>query len=99
MMWRRLHADGTDWEARIVARTEIGPAGAPDERSEVIEFHALDGMHPPRRIAVRQTSLAAMEESELRNAYRSARPIGGDYYGRPGKWMNDTRSAELDDAA
>lgn len=89
-MWRRLHADGTDWEVRIVARVERGPAGSPDERSHLIEFRALDGLRPPRRIAVHAPSLAELDDAELRAAYRQARPIGGDYYGRPGKRMGDT---------
>jgi hypothetical protein len=30
-----------------------------------------------------------MDEAALKSAYLRARPIGGDYYGRPGKRMSD----------
>lgn len=93
-MWRRLQADGVDWEVRTIARAERGPVGAPEERSELLEFRPLDGLRPPRRVAIHEASLAAMDEAALRAAFRKARPIGGDHYGRPGKRMSDTGPEE-----
>lgn len=87
-MWRRLREDGADWEVRVLAREdETAPGEAP---SEILEFRPLDGLRSPRRLVVPADSLAGMDDAALRMAYRRARPIGGDYYGRPGKWMNDT---------
>ncbi|MBI4409991.1 MAG: hypothetical protein HY561_09810 [Gemmatimonadetes bacterium] len=81
-MWRRICADGCEWEVRVLPRES--PAGL-----EILEFRALDGLRPPRRLAVPLGLLERMDELALAVAYRQARPIGGDYYGRPGKRMPD----------
>lgn len=88
--WRRLEADGAEWEARLVASEEAaGTAG--EAGDEILEFRCLDGTRPPRRLAVTEGALALMDDAGLRAAYRKARPIGADYYGRPGKAMPDAR--------
>lgn len=88
MEWRRLDADGAQWEARVVASEEVARSG--EERpDEILEFRCLDGTRPPRRLAVGSGTLAGLDEPGLLAAYRKARPIGGDYYGRPGKVMTD----------
>lgn len=87
-MWQRIIADGSEWEVRIVAREDgVRTGGRP--AGEILEFRPLDGQRPPRRIAVPADALDAMDDAALRSAYRQARPIGGDHYGRPGKWMPD----------
>jgi hypothetical protein len=40
-------------------------------------------------VAIPKGSLANMDDAALKSAYTRARPIGGDYYGRPGKRMSD----------
>lgn len=80
MIWRRLQAEGCDWEVRAVG---MGP------EEEFLEFRCPDGNHPPRRVAIMPGALAAMNETELRSAFQHALPIGGDHYGRPGKVMSD----------
>ena len=88
-MWRRIDADGCEWEvSATAATTELGHEGRPDAE-EILEFRALDGVRPPRRLVVAAGALATMDEDALLSAYRQARPIGGDFYGRPGKRMGD----------
>lgn len=84
--WKRLHEDGAEWEARVVAG---GGAANPDATGDdILEFVCLDGTRKPRRVAL-EGPVTEMGEAELRRAYRRARPIGGDHYGRPGKPMQD----------
>ncbi len=79
MLWRTLHADDCDWEVGVVS----------SEDEEIIEFRPTLPTRPPRRLAVAKGSLEAMDDDALKSAYTRARPIGGDYYGRPGKRMSD----------
>ncbi|MGH7477487.1 MAG: hypothetical protein ACRELD_14570 [Longimicrobiales bacterium] len=88
--WRTLSAEGCDWEVRTV-HGEIDPGQATSAESEILEFRATNGLRPPRRLAVRRGALAQMDEAALQKACRQARPIGGDYYGRPGKHMPDMK--------
>lgn len=87
--WRRIHEDGAEWEARAVMepRRETGPHRA--DTGEVLEFVCVDGSRGARRLAVPAGSLGSMDDEALYRAFRRARPIGGDYYGRPGKRMAD----------
>lgn len=87
-MWRKLEADGCEWEVRSVSRTEEED---PSVHGEILEFRPLDHLRPPRQLAVGPGALAGMDEAALRAAFRKARPVGGDYYGRPGKRMSDSR--------
>ena len=82
--WRRIKADGVEWEVRIIS--ESGSA----ER-DIIEFRPLDGSAQPRRTAVERNQLSLLTEEDLAAVYRRAAPIAGDHYGRPGKPMNDAR--------
>ncbi|HUF11845.1 MAG TPA: hypothetical protein VMN78_01950 [Longimicrobiales bacterium] len=84
--WRRIKADGTEWEVRIISE----PGGEGAER-EIIEFRALDGSSQPRRTAVPRDTLSDLSDDDLAAVYRRAAPIAGDHYGRPGKPMNDAR--------
>lgn len=86
--WRRIEEDGAEWEARLVASPDQrgGDAEAGDE---MLEFVCVDGSRRPRRVLVSRDSDTALDENELRRAYRRSRPIGGDHYGRPGKPTND----------
>lgn len=61
-----------------------------DRAEEVVEFICVEGTRKPRRLAVARGSVSDMDEAALRRAYRQARPIGGDHYGRPGKPPGDT---------
>jgi hypothetical protein len=79
MLWRTLHADDCDWE--------VGVISSGDE--EIIEFRPKQNTRPPRRLAVAKGALDSMDDNALKSAYTRARPIGGDYYGRPGKRMSD----------
>ncbi len=74
---------------RALAR-EDPSAGADGNDDDVLEFRCGDGLRPPRRIAVSSGALPRMSDVELHAAYRRARPIGGDHYGRPGKRMLDS---------
>ncbi|HUG41870.1 MAG TPA: hypothetical protein VMM12_15380 [Longimicrobiales bacterium] len=86
--WPRIHEDGAEWEARVVAGPQQSdPMASGDD--ETLEFVCLDGTRGVRRIAVAAGSVGDMDELALRRAYLRARPIGGDHYGRPGKRMND----------
>ena len=79
MLWRTLHADGIEWEVGVVSV----------EDEEMLEFRPKEATRPPRRLAIEKGSLDSMDDAALRSAYTRARPIGGDYYGRPGKRMSD----------
>jgi hypothetical protein len=83
--WPRFEADGAEWEARMVSADEQSDTARDDE---VIEFVCVDGSRKARRV-VGAGSVADLDEDGLRRAYRSARPIGGDHYGRPGKPARD----------
>lgn len=87
--WRRIEEDGREWEARVVAGPQQSDPGQQGD-DETLEFVPVDGSAQPRRLAVPAGSVAEMDDQALRRAYRQARPIGGDHYGRPGKRMNDT---------
>ena len=82
-LWPKIEADGCTWEVRVVSGTDSY------EENEIIEFTVSDGTKPVRRLAIPRGESAEMGESALQNAYRQSRPIGGDYYGRPGKKMPD----------
>lgn len=84
--WRRIEADGKEWEARIISEAE----GGSGER-DIIEFRALDGSAQPRRTAVEKNQLDELSDADLAAVYRRAAPIQGDHYGRPGKQMRDAR--------
>lgn len=87
--WKRFEEDGAEWEARVIASEDTSRSGD-HQPDEILEFRCLDGTRPPRRLAVDRVSVDTMDEAALRAAYRKARPIGGDFYGRPGKRMTDT---------
>ena len=82
-MWRRIQAEGCEWEVR--ATSEAPEAGS----EEILEFRPLDDVRPPRRFMVPSGTLSTMDETALQAAFRQARPIGADFYGRPGKRMGD----------
>lgn len=84
MDWRRIHAEGCEWEVRVIAGVE-SVAG-----EDILEFRALDAARPPRRLAVEPGAVEQMDEAGLHAAHRKARPIGADHYGRAGKQMPDT---------
>jgi hypothetical protein len=79
MIWRTLHADDCEWEVGVVS----------SETEEIIEFRPREATRPPRRLAIAKGSFDSMDDAALMSAYTRARPIGGDYYGRPGKRMSD----------
>ena len=84
--WRRIKADGVEWEVRIIS--EAGTAA--DER-DIIEFRPVDGVGQPRRTGVQRNQLDSLSEDDLAAVYRRAAPIAADHYGRPGKQMPDAR--------
>ena len=84
--WRRIKADGTEWEVRIIS--EPGSGG---EDRDIIEFRPVSGSAQPRRTAVERNQLDELTDDELAAVYRRAAPIAGDHYGRPGKPMPDAR--------
>jgi hypothetical protein len=86
-MWRTIDADGCVWEVRAVQNPDLGTRAG----QELLEFRPRDGNRPPRRVVADRSRLEEMDDAELRSAYMQARPIGGDYYGRPGKRMPDAR--------
>ncbi len=88
MMWRRFAAEGVEWEVRVTPGSPDA-ADAGGGSNEVLEFQSSDRNRPPRRLVVDAGALGEMDEPELRSALRQARPIGGDFYGRPGKRMGD----------
>lgn len=79
MLWRTLQADGCEWEVSVVS----------SEDEEIIEFWPKQPTRPARRLAIDKGALDNMDDDALRSAYTRARPIGGDFYGRPGKRMSD----------
>lgn len=83
MAWRRMNAEGMDWEVRAIAREES--SGGED----ILEFQPLEPRLPIRRLAVPADSLESMDDTALRAAFARARPIGAEHYGRPGKSMPD----------
>lgn len=84
-MWRRIQVEGVEWEVRVVTE----PAGGDAGDREILEFRPVSGAAQPRRVAVERDSLDGLDETALERLHRSARPIGGDHYGRPGKSMDD----------
>lgn len=91
-MWQRFMAEGTEWEVRVVPEpADTRPTG--EEPTEVLEFRSSDPNRPPRRLHVSPAQARDMDEAHLRNALRQARPIGGDFYGRPGKRMPDVQES------
>ena len=82
--WRRLEADGAEWEVRVVPGSD-GREASQDPDQEVIEFVCVDGSRRARQVAVAADTVGGMDDGTLRSAFRRARPIGGDHYGRPGK--------------
>jgi len=87
--WRRIRADGVEWEVRVLANVAGLPDSPTSRGAEVLEFRSDEALRPPRRVAVAEGSLPRMTDRELRAAFRLARPTGGDHYGRPGKRMGD----------
>lgn len=85
--WRRIEEDGAEWEVRVVPGSERSDE---DGEGEVVEFVCVDGSRKARRLAVSRGSIREMDDAALHRAYRQARPIGGDHYGRPGKRAGDT---------
>jgi hypothetical protein len=85
MKFLTLEADGCTWDVRVVS------AQGEDPNTEVLEFDPREAIRPPRRLVIARGALPKMTEAELRTAYLQARPIGADFYGRPGKKMPDTR--------
>lgn len=90
--WRRLHEDGAEWEVRVVPGSERTDAS--DREGEVVEFVCVEGTRKSRQLAVARGSVTDMDDAALRRAYRQARPIGGDHYGRPGKPPSDALSSD-----
>lgn len=88
-MWRSFEAEGTSWEVSSAPADAAGAVARPDRDRELLEFRSSDPNRPARRLLVDAGSFATMDEGALRRALRQARPIGGDFYGRPGKRMND----------
>jgi hypothetical protein len=86
MEWKHITVDGVQWEVRAVS-SELPGGGNGDE--ELLEFRSREATMPPRRVTIRRGALAGISEDDLRSAFLQARPIGGDYYGRPGKRMPD----------
>lgn len=83
-MWPRIHAEGTDWEVRVIAgESERAVQG------EIIEFVPSEPTMPARRLAIQAGAIDTADDYALRSAFVQARPIGGDFYGRPGKRMSD----------
>lgn len=88
-MWRRMTADGCEWDVRVLAdEVDHGPVGRTEPR-EILEFRPLDGLRPPRRFATPPGALEHMDDAALDAVFRQALPIGADHYGRPGKRMPD----------
>lgn len=84
MIWRTIEADGCTWEVRVIS------AQGEDPRTEVLEFVPREPIRPPRRLVIERGVLPNMKDDELRAAYLKSRPIGADFYGRPGKRMSDS---------
>ncbi len=89
MMWRRFEAEGTSWEVSASPADADGAEARPDRDRELLEFRSTDRNRPARRLLVNAGQLERMDDQALRHALRKARPIGADFYGRPGKRMSD----------
>lgn len=87
--WRRIHAEGAEWEVRVVSAPDAESTGS---GPEILEFRPVGGTSQPRRVSVERGALDSMDDEALMRLHRRARPIGGDHYGRPGKTMDDVRS-------
>ena len=85
MTWRRMKAEGMEWEVRAVARD------ATSGGEDMLEFQPLEQRLPIRRLAVPAGTLESMDDDALQAAFVKARPIGAEYYGRPGKTMPDMK--------
>lgn len=83
--WKTFEAEGSTWQVRLVTN----PAFGLEDGQTVLEFQATGGTLPPRRVVVDHVSLEDLDDAALRSAFQKARPIGGDFYGRPGKKMTD----------
>lgn len=88
MSWRRLSADGCDWEVRVIAEQAEHEAREP-RGEDIVEFRPVGVIRPPRRTTAPAGAVDGMSEQQLLATYRRALPIGGDHYGRPGKHMPD----------
>ena len=86
MQWKQITVDDQVWEVRAVSN-ELPGGQQGDE--ELLEFRSREATMPPRRVTIRTGSLDGLTEAELKSAFTRARPIGGDFYGRPGKRMPD----------
>jgi hypothetical protein len=87
--WRRIRADGAEWEARVIAGPR--PTSPPSDADlDLLEFVCLDGSRKSRQVAIATDAYGEMDDAALQRAFLQARPIGGDHYGRPGKRMNDS---------
>jgi hypothetical protein len=86
MEWKQITVDGVTWEIRAVSN-ELPGGSQGDE--ELLEFRSREATMPPRRVTIRRGALEGITEADLQSAFVRARPIGGDYYGRPGKRMPD----------
>lgn len=85
-MWRTIEADGCTWEIRVIS------SESEQEDQDIIEFRPNEhgaATRPPRRFAIARGSAEKMSDDQLLAAHVQARPIGGDFYGRPGKRMPD----------
>ena len=82
-IWPTIDADGCTWQVRVIS----GADGSED--NDIIEFTPDDRTRPVRRLAIARGADEDLGETELHTAFRQSRPIGGDYYGRPGKRMRD----------
>lgn len=87
--WRRIQEEGAEWEVRVVPGSESTDES--EHEGEVVEFVCVEGTRKPRRLAVARGAVTDMDADALRRAFRQARPIGGDHYGRPGKPAGDVR--------
>lgn len=87
MNWRTIEAEGQHWEVRAVSTDATGEG----TQDDLLEFRTREGIHPPRRVAVKAGELANMDDDALSAAFARARPLGGDFYGRPGKHMTDAK--------
>ena len=85
-MWRTIEADGCTWEVRVIS------SESEQEDQETLEFRPAGqgaATRPPRRFIIARGAADKMNNDQLLAAHVQARPIGGDFYGRPGKRMPD----------
>lgn len=88
-MWRRIQADGREWEVRATAEESARAGDDLPGGAEVLEFRCVAGDRRPRRVVMPSGALDRMSDDDLQAAYRRALPIAGDHYGRPGNHMKD----------